>query len=383
MYRLFILGAGFSAPAGLPLADELWAETRQRATQRGHRIFTEDLSRFIDYKREVDGTTLHPGEVDYEEFLSFLDIEHFLRLKGSDTWSSAGNRTQLIIRNLIGEILQERTRDLIQKDYDLYLEFANLLDVRDFVISFNYDTLLEKALEQVGTPYRLTPFRYRKVGPTGGTIDSDTEELRLIKVHGSIDWFDIQPHREQVEYFQHFPHEVESNHVIFTQDSEFEPRQIVSQPHPKNSELRRVYRIVDVDTYYSVGAGVSYYHQSPLILPPSESKILYANPIREFWDGLGRAGGTNAGVGIIGYSLPKQDRYARQVVYSICTNFQKVEWDFSEPESHALTIVDQRSKRDDKNALRKRYQFIDWSSGIVDFDGFRPEALRYFQQNTD
>lgn len=34
-YRVVILGAGFSAPAGVPLAEELWAEVLQRIRDAG------------------------------------------------------------------------------------------------------------------------------------------------------------------------------------------------------------------------------------------------------------------------------------------------------------------------------------------------------------
>jgi hypothetical protein len=64
--------------------------------------------------------------VNFEEFVSFLDVEHFLGLLGKNTWSSDGNETQVVIKTLIGEILAERmpSKDKIP---EVYLEFARML----------------------------------------------------------------------------------------------------------------------------------------------------------------------------------------------------------------------------------------------------------------
>jgi hypothetical protein len=108
---LYILGAGFSAAAGLPLANELWREVMRRAwpmTGRAEK-FAHDLKAFIEFKRRAEGTKLRPKDVNFEEFLGFLDVEHYLGLRGSDTWSTHGNKTQVIVKTLIGQILAERT----------------------------------------------------------------------------------------------------------------------------------------------------------------------------------------------------------------------------------------------------------------------------------
>ena len=68
--RLLVLGAGFSHAAGLPLGDELWRLTRERALEGpGAEKFRMDLDMYLNYRRECDGVVLDPGEVDYEDFL--------------------------------------------------------------------------------------------------------------------------------------------------------------------------------------------------------------------------------------------------------------------------------------------------------------------------
>lgn len=130
---VYVLGAGFSAPAGFPLGTALWREIYGRAmimaadrSQRASK-FRDDLQAFIEFKQQCHGTRLQPEEVSFEEFLGFLDIEHFLGLRGSETWSEAGNESQVIVKTLIGQVLSEY---LPRQVPALYLEFARKLKPR-------------------------------------------------------------------------------------------------------------------------------------------------------------------------------------------------------------------------------------------------------------
>jgi len=150
-FRMFILGAGFSRPAGLPLGEELWRLVRSRASGRTGRAarFDHDLETYLRYRLECDGIRLNPAGIDFEDFLAFLDLEHYLGLAGSDTWSNDGNESQCMVKRLIGQILVECTpsADALPQ---LYCDFAEQLTYGDYVLSFNYDTVLERALEHVG-----------------------------------------------------------------------------------------------------------------------------------------------------------------------------------------------------------------------------------------
>jgi len=61
-YRLIILGAGFSRPAGFPLASQLWKEIRDMAASypsdlRAHK-FNEDLDHYIEFRKDAYGEVL-------------------------------------------------------------------------------------------------------------------------------------------------------------------------------------------------------------------------------------------------------------------------------------------------------------------------------------
>ena len=92
-FRVFVLGAGFSKAAGFPLGLELWHEVRRRVPFLAGRAskFDHDLENYLRYKEDCFGLRIGPNEVDFEDFMRYLDIEHFLGMRGSDTWSRAGN----------------------------------------------------------------------------------------------------------------------------------------------------------------------------------------------------------------------------------------------------------------------------------------------------
>lgn len=71
-------------------------------------LFREDLDAYIEFKKRCQGVLLSKDEVNFEEFLGFLDVEHYLGLRGKDTWSDDGNESQVLVKTLIGQILTEK-----------------------------------------------------------------------------------------------------------------------------------------------------------------------------------------------------------------------------------------------------------------------------------
>jgi hypothetical protein len=244
------LGAGFSAAAGLPLADKLWKEVCRRALPMRGRAekFREDLDDYIKFKERTEGVRLQRKDVDFEEFLGFLDVEHYLGLRGSDTWSEDGNESQVIVKTLIGQILAEcmPSPDAIPS---LYLKFAEKLQPWDRVITFNYDILLERACEHVGKPYRLAPMRYTSVSESIGAIDdSCLDEVAILKMHGSIDWFDRKHFRTLQESAQRdgFANYIPED-PIFNSRRNLRTVPLVAGARFDDDPLREVHRVVDIE----------------------------------------------------------------------------------------------------------------------------------------
>ncbi|MFZ0978974.1 MAG: SIR2 family protein [Candidatus Acidiferrales bacterium] len=376
-FRIFILGAGFSRPAGLPLASELWEEVLRRARGMSGRasFFVDDLNEYIEFRRRCYGDTLDPNQVDFEDFMAFLDVEHYLGLRGKDTWSTDGNEGQVVVKTLIGEILTERTpaRDEIP---ELYLKFARLLQPTDIVLTFNYDVLLERALESIRLPFRLFPSRLGSVDDSRdfASVDMTKEELVLLKLHGSVDWFDRSFYSTLDANFLQQGSSHHPTHPVFNPSSPLNIAPLIDGPCFKNDPLRQMYRVLDIEKLYDKGI---LFHATPSLLNPSSVKILYSKMLRDFWWGLGASGILNFGMVIIGFSMPQQDDYARQVLYRPVTNYQENYWEHGElnHKKTPLLLIDFRTSPEHQQQYRHRYAFVDWSRAQLHFGGLDDEAL--------
>ena len=374
-YRVIIIGAGFSKPAGLPLADELWYEILRRSKSLGGRAskLNDDLEAYVAFRRDCDGIELTKEAINFEEFLGFLDIEHYFGMRGSDTWSRDGNEGQVVIKTLIGEILTKSMphRSSIPR---LYLEFANRLQPNDYVITFNYDVLLERALDAVGKPYRLFPHRYKSVSKHGSIVDSSKEEVIILKVHGSIDWFDKSQYQERLQHYKQVGAPGGPKDILFDGRYNWGLKKLVEGPRDENDHLSQIYRVAHIEDLYKQEIIFS---AVPRILSPSTNKVLYSSPLKEFWNGFGAAGVTNFGVGIIGYSLPTHDFYARQAIYSLVKNYQEQYWDeglFGYKKS-SLVLVDYRNNEQAQENFRQSYRFVDFAKAELHMSGFDEAAI--------
>lgn len=377
-FRIIILGAGFSCPAGLPLAGELFEEVRRRArVQYGQTNAIEsDLDYFMEYKRRCDGLKGSRADVDYEEFLGFLDVEHALGFRGGNTITSEGNQTQLIVKTLIGSIIQEKSPHSLSEIPSFYLEFAKRLEPFDYVLTFNYDTLLERALVAVGKPFRLFPNRYERVVPQYGygAVDSSREEVVVLKLHGSIDWFDKAPYDEAVMAVGD-PDYVPNWYSHFAVDNPHSISPLLEEPQMPDDPMRTIYRMKNISEYYSQ----TFVPQPPFILTPSTGKMLYFERLKSLWWGIGEAGGLNLGMTIIGYSLPPHDDHARQAIYRLTENYTRFEPELTigGVRKFPLRIVNLAHGERGTREFRSRYRLINWNRTETWLDGFSRESLDF------
>jgi hypothetical protein len=375
---VFILGAGFSQPAGLPLANDLWREVRSRAelmTGRAEK-FRRDLNDYIQFVADCGEPKPDPDKnFDFEKFLSYLDVEFHLRLRGRHTWSNEGNETQVIVKTLIGQILTERMPKVIPQ---LYEDFARKLKPGDTVITFNYDLLLERALDKIKTPYRLFPDRFEEVYPDGGgttDIERELSEVLILKLHGSLDWFSKELYLRREMEFKKLGAQGHPSDPIFDPTQGVNIKPLLEGPRPPDDLLKEVYRLGDVEKFY---ASTPLFSHTPLLIAPSTSKILWFNRFRDFWWGMGELGIHNRRVTIIGFSLSAPDDYVRQIIYTITKNYQKAGWGddwLGKGKKTPMLIIDYQDSEAQQDEFKKRYAFVDWSRAQIRFDGFNPTTV--------
>lgn len=352
-HRAFLLGAGFSKPAGLPLAaellDQVLAVARTRWSVGGSSHLERDLDRYEDYLQDTD-----PGRsFDLEEFGAWLDWEHTLRLRGSDTWSSEGNESTLQLRWAIGHVLHNSTPTDLP---DVYVEFAKRLTTSDVILTLNYDCLMERALQEVGLPYRRFPARYSEINETYCVVDSaHPPELLLSKLHGSLDWVRTPLHPKAT--------------------IEVDP--LVEGPRPDDDPLSGVGVVssADLDSYYDDSS--AWWRSPPILMAPSTAKPLARSPLVPLWDGVLPMSYMRGSFAAIGCSLPLGDPYVRRVVHHIATEIgasmdrgDELPW----PQTR-MKVVDMRTERVAIHELRERYRFMPEAHTDFILDGFGIDTL--------
>lgn len=373
------MGAGFSAAAGLPLGLDLFKAVRNDISLGNGRDnwFERDLQRYTDYLRATEDASV-ADRIDLEEFVGFLDREHFLGLKGKDTWSDEGNESQLMIRNSIARVLHQRTPTAADEIPAVYLEFARELTPTDWILTFNYDLLLEAALTVEGVPFRRFPHRYASVGWSGNTIDNSRDELVLLKLHGSIDWFDYSRHKLRVASAESAPMPYSVKHAVFGEHRVVKSTPLVEGPRASDDPLLSIQVVPDIGPLLDQ----PFWEWNPLLLPPSTAKLFGAGALREFWWGAQRGGGWNLGFSIVGYSLPNHDEYARQMLYHMTGNYTGYGWEsgFAGDYKAPLRVLDYGDTEADEQALRDRYRFIDPTRSEFSFAGLSSDTVRWLFQ---
>ncbi len=170
--RLFILGAGFSAGANIPLMETLLKLTMDKF-QKESKIFERIDSYVRIYKNIEDDKDIDYSKIDFSELCDFLEFIELREYGAGERYKDYGSREKIPLRYYLAKTIAEYT-PLNDEIPELYIKFAEQLHDRDIVLSFNWDLLLEASLIKVGKKYT---YNFAKEG-----------YINLAKLHGSINW---------------------------------------------------------------------------------------------------------------------------------------------------------------------------------------------------
>jgi hypothetical protein len=353
-FRVFLLGAGFSRAAGMPLTSEFVPLIKRAALEymsdgKGYTHLANALDRYQQYVDDVD-----PGRpFDLEQFGAWIDWAHTLWLRGSDTFHEQGNEDGLQLRWAIGKVLYDAMPDPIP---ELYLEFATRLNTSDRVLTLNYDVLLERALDEVGLPYRRFPQRYSDVYEMGATVDNDQDELVVSKLHGSLDWA-LFTGREYDPYYR------------------LEP--LVEGPRDEDDPLVRIGTMRESYLWQYYSSHSTWWAIPPLLLPPSTAKPLARSELIPLWNGAGLYAYMYGGFTVIGCSLPPGDPYVVQLVHHIATDYasgrshkESVPWP-----QRRMKVVDLCTDDGARERCHERYRFFEPNHTDFILEGFNESTL--------
>ena len=200
--RAFIIGAGFSKQAGMPLATELTNLVLNAEGLRDHEEMQAWMTDFKERLAAVQGAGVEASSFspNVEQLFDFARYDQELwrmmqqlapverRCAGSphnmaediSTWL---NYMQEELFHIIWDAQKQANLEPIKR-------FGDQIANDDTVLTFNYDTLVETALSKRGQPWNY------------GLNDRTNGGVTVLKMHGSIDWILLQPRPEnQLENF--------------------------------------------------------------------------------------------------------------------------------------------------------------------------------------
>ena len=202
---VWVLGAGFSRSLGGPLLTQLFSEKSQLdvLTAFPSADFSELFSPEAKLVRSVYAQHKAGRWQDAEEFLDYLDTA---RSKGPGTHAREVIR-QLVVQTPYGSNWKDITVETIDKmatasqrllaaecsaflkdaeptseRWAPYHRWAAELAGEDTVITFNYDLVVEKLANM--TPELRAKLRF----PLTGLGLEDQSRVRILKLHGSVNW---------------------------------------------------------------------------------------------------------------------------------------------------------------------------------------------------
>lgn len=310
--NVFILGAGFSAPAGapliynfVPLAKKLYLENDDMLRQDDYFNYFHKVFLYKEYLKKVSAT-FHEDLDDIEKLYSYCDFECryinaspdkteirrsliFMIIKTIDILTG---KTILLGSNLNPKwgIVKEYVRlgKLVPGNFNIYDKFALLLSGKfdsvpcnSSVITFNYDIILDNAcLKQGIEPYYFVP-------------DQSQPEisLKILKLHGSANWMTC------------------SNPKC---DEKFE--QLIRIK--RGDKLLHEYKTETCPT-------CNQQKLMPLIVPPSWDKTQFKDVLGRIWNEAGKELKEARRIFIMGYSLPEVDLYFRYLLYTTLSYNEK------------------------------------------------------------
>jgi hypothetical protein len=200
---------------------------------------------------------------------------------------------QITIKAVTEYIWARMLEDGRQRCIDQFVNHA--IKPGDTIITFNWDLTIERSLEN----YANSPgfeYKYSRRRTAG--------DFTLLKPHGSVDWFE---------------------------------KSVVMKLDPKTETISLDSEIC-VFPYFTRAKSPRLLDAVPVIVPPVASKQFDPKFLKRTWRGVYRAVSDATDLYVIGYSLPKEDQFARLVLRRALRN-NKVKTDRGDKWALRLTVV--------------------------------------------
>jgi len=262
--RVFVIGAGVSASCGLPVAQNVLKEAMDLLALRDSARW-EGINRLLSYLYPNFSVSLR-NYPNIEDFMNLIEMalefnsEEFI---SSSLWprSEIGKIKRLVLQT-VTDYFWERMSDCRIEPIRKFV--ATCLREGDTVVTFNWDVTIEQALETAGD----FDFWYEP-----------STDILLLKPHGSIDWF--------------FQDKI---------------------PAEAARAVRKIDKALCVYPKFTLAKYQKLKMQAPVIVPPVFQKDFTEPFFRQTWRRVYKAVSRATDLFFIGYSLPREDQFARLVI---------------------------------------------------------------------
>lgn len=293
---VFILGAGASRDSGAPLMNDFLEISRSLfENEKIDELFKEDFARAFS---AIDNLyKIYPkANLDLENIeriYSLFEMGRFIKkLPGVDNWEDIGKIVDslkvLILYTLDKNITIRVSNGRLYPDGS-YMDFVSMIkSIKDkdgslpSIISFNYDLALDCALHyyQYGVDYCLG--------------NNNNYDIKLMKLHGSLNWFKSTESNEIIPYdFNKINEWYFGMHNLDEEDEEVE----INLPK-KFSKEKIIFKEKELLPI-------------PIILPPTWNKLefSYNFEIAKVWQKAAEELSNAENIFVVGYSYPETDNF--------------------------------------------------------------------------
>ncbi len=298
---VFILGAGASRDSGAPLMNDFLDRARRLYAngECGER-FREDFERVTGAISDLQ--KIHSkSELDIyniEEIFSSFEMAKLINKFPGDCIRKREDIDLLVksLKKVIYITLDRSTPLIIKKNglsppsgsYGKFVELIKIIMQKELkvptVITFNYDLAVDYALFKHGFPINYCFTSSEK---------SQVKEINLIKLHGSLNWFEGKSRKNII------PYKIERKKML------------ISNYHTSHSEEKYYFNIFDKITANKIVYKGHNYNiiPEPFIIPPTWDKSIYNQELARVWSQAALDLSIAENIYVIGYSLPVTDSF--------------------------------------------------------------------------
>ena len=344
--RLLLLGAGASkaysqSPTGvrMPISHDFFSTFEQLEIYENPWVLRDGLIDFILRVKGVDPDAYLRSNIDIEELYSEIELNLRNSYGGEriDRILAFKPYTQLTF--IFASVINEIQNGPVSKPH---LELARRLCADDLVVTFNWDTLMDRALKVTGNwssdhGYGFIPKSIYRNTWSAPLAEEPGSMTRILKLHGSTNWLSSHPMNAEAEY--ELMQEADPGTVwVYESTSQpyacyagrymdgyhefsygYYPPNILDDPGRKVPDGHVIVRVRPKFPWVPQGEASSDGLVSiPLIIPPVRHKKYssFGSLFDDLWRSAGEGIRKAQHIIIIGYSFPKTDTRSDELFLS-------------------------------------------------------------------